>query len=122
MLINLIPLIVNTSNFLYLSVLFCLPERSKLKTFIAVLCNYHHGKYKNTILITMILTFLKVDNSALQESSCALQEVTGIALRLKSDNVIANQATVDVVGDIAGQEVPAAYIGPGNVNKLLHHN
>src|SRR6266852_3997348 len=62
----------------------------------------------------------EIDNSAIEQCTRSFDEITSVALRLETNNVVASQTTVNSLGDIAGQEMPAAHIGPGDVNKLLY--
>src|SRR5579859_735480 len=43
-----------------------------------------------------------------------------IAFRLEADDVVADQPVINGLRHVAGQELPAANIGPGNVYELLH--
>src|SRR5947208_15136264 len=45
-----------------------------------------------------------------------------IPLRLEADNIISYQSNIDGSRNIAGHELPAANIRPGNVDELLHND
>src|SRR6266571_4111544 len=62
----------------------------------------------------------KIDNSAIEQCTRSFDEITSVALRLETNNVVAGQTTINSLGDIAGQKMPAAHIRPGDVNKLLY--
>src|SRR5690242_13981448 len=43
-----------------------------------------------------------------------------VAFRLEANDVVADQPVINGLRHVAWQELPAANIGPGNVNELLH--